>query len=216
MRTTKGAIFIGCAAVAVAGAICLACVLRKGPELSDTQATAEAQESAVETAAMLEYVTDENWDALLEAYKAIESNLDKAKAMTGAGLADPNRVVERASELLESGKNCERDSLLNSEAQELLGEMESVAGELKAILYAGGNEPVDASINEPMDAQEAGSTDEDANPEDGQNATSEETIADSENTEATVAEETVGVSVEDSDERQAAAEDNAVAETTPA
>lgn len=90
-----------------------------------------------------EYVSDEDWDALVRAYRILERNFTNAEDILLSGQAtgsdNPEEVVATARELLEYGKTCGKEDLLSSEADELLADMVDAAdGMLSMIERSGG------------------------------------------------------------------------------
>ena len=145
MKTSKGAVAAGLIVAAVAGTVFCVGVLQKEPDSRETQAVyVETQPIEETTAEALEYVTDANWNALLKAYKSIAANLGEAKRLADTGLADPDGVVSRAAELVEYEKTCDRDNLLNDEAERILKEMENTADKLADMIHTGGGETANA------------------------------------------------------------------------
>lgn len=149
MKSSKGAVAAGLIVAAVAVTVFCVGVLRKKPDSGETQAVyMETQTTAETTAEALEYVTDANWNAMLKAYKSIAANLGEARRLVDTGLADPTGLVSRAAELVEYGKTCDRDNLLNDEAEKVLKEMQYTADRLTEMIHAGGGETANAAETE--------------------------------------------------------------------
>lgn len=118
MRAGKGTV---CAilAVALAAGGC-------AKSSMDKETPAEtAEEIVMEMGEMeyVEYVSDEDWDTMVHVYKIIMDNYGAAQGLVASGQADPSGLVDKAEELIEYGKACERDGLTAEEAGEKLSEM---------------------------------------------------------------------------------------------
>lgn len=148
MKTSKGAIIAVLTLIAVVGGFAAAEFLKQpAKELEQpTEAQTEVQteaETPPEATEALEYVTDENWDTMVHVYHIIMANNTMAEELVKNGQTDPNDVMKRANEIIEFGKGCERENLLNQEAEEVLHDMVDVADDMLALIKEGGGEIVE-------------------------------------------------------------------------
>lgn len=165
MRVKRGSVLAALAAVMMMSGCGLKAFMNTDTpekEAKKTQETIQETETAPENTEAVEYVTDENWEAMVRVYQIIMDNYGTAESLVASGQEDPSGSVEKAAELIEYGKNCERDSLLDQEAGEVLLEMVDTAGKMLDLIKKGGGEIVE--IAEPADdssggSEEAGSTD---------------------------------------------------------
>lgn len=195
MKASKGLVLTVLTGVAVAGVVLLAVACSSGKTDKKAETTAATQavqetEATIEGTEALEYVTDENWEAMVHTYRIIVDNYEKAKGLVTSGQADPSNIVQRANEIVEFGKICERDNLLNQKAEEVLADMIDTADGMLKLIKAGGREIVETPVaNETsQDGQESLESQED---QDGAETAGEE-ADDSGTVEADSAENTNG------------------------
>lgn len=157
MKAKRGIFIAALAAVLIAGAFASKTLLaQKEPEtvVESQQETMQEPETSPEATKALEYVTDENWDAMVRVYRIIADNYDTAKDLVASGQEDPSGTVKKAAELIEYGKECGRDNLLNQEAEEVLRDMVDTADSLLALIEAGGGEvAVESGTDETENAE---------------------------------------------------------------
>ena len=163
MRVKRGSVLAALAAAMVMSGCGLKAFMDTDApekEAKKTQETIQETETAPENTEAMEYVTDENWEAMVRVYQIIMDNYGTAESLVASGQEDASGTVEKAAELIEYGKNCERDSLLDQEAGEVLIEMVDTADKMLDLIKKGGGEIVE--ITEPADepggdSEEAGS-----------------------------------------------------------
>ena len=178
MKASKGSVIAVLALTAAVGGFAVAGFLKqpaKEPEQT-TETRNEVQteaETLPEATEALEYVTDENWDTMVHVYRIIMANSATAEKLVMSGQADPDDVMRRANEIIEFGKGCERDNLLNQEAEVALYNMVEVADDMLTLIKEGGGEIVEVPSAEET---EQGSDAE--GQEDGIGAEGADTVAD--------------------------------------
>ncbi len=162
MKASKSSVVAVLVAVAIGGVALMvaACSSGKTDKKAETTAATQAvqeTETAPEDTEALEYVTDENWETMVHVYRIIMDNYDTAKDLVASGQEDPSDVVQRADDIIEFGKSCERDNLLNQEAEEVLYDMVDTADGMLKLIKDGGGEIVEIPVEEEtsVDGQES-------------------------------------------------------------
>ncbi len=151
MKARKGSILAVLAIILVAGVFALKVLLEPAEpkKAAEThQETMQETETAPEATQAVEYVTDENWDAMVHVYQIIMDHYDTAESLVASGQEDPSGIVEKAGEIIEYGKNCERGNLLNQEAEKVLYDMVDTADGMLTLIKAGGGEIIEISAAE--------------------------------------------------------------------
>lgn len=105
--------------------------------------TGTETEAGTEDTGYVEYVSDEDWDTMVQVYRIIMDNYETAQGLVDAGQPDPSGIVEKAGELIEYGKACGRDGLTAEEAGEKLHEMVDTADSMLNLIQQGGGEIVE-------------------------------------------------------------------------
>lgn len=162
MRVRKGTICAVLAVALVAGGCAAKSSMDKETPSEITQETVVETETGTEEIEYVEYVSDEDWDNMVHVYRIIMDNYDTAQGLVASGYADPSGIVDKAGELIEYGKACERDSLTAEEAREKLVEMVDTADGMLDMIKRGGGTIVEVPVANETDAQEAGVSGEDA------------------------------------------------------
>lgn len=150
MKALKGSVIAVLALIAAVGGFAVAGFLKqpaRAPEQNtETQTEAHAEEETPPKATeALEHVTDENWDTMVHVYRIIMDKSVTVEDLVANGQPDPDDVVRRANEIIEYGKSCERDSLLNQKAEEVLRDMVDVADDMLTLIKEGGGEIIEVS-----------------------------------------------------------------------
>lgn len=161
MRIRKGTACSVMLAAALAAVAAGGCALKPSADKElQTEAAQETvmemeTETGVEETEYVEYVSDEDWNAMVHVYRIIMDNYGTAQGLVDSGYADPSGIVEKAGELIEYGKGCERDSLTAEEAGEKLYEMVDTADDMLDMIKRGGGTIVEIpSDKEGTDAVE--------------------------------------------------------------
>ena len=160
MRAKKGTVFTMSAAlmaaVLVAGGCAVKSSMDQGTPAETVQETVVETETETEEMEYVEYVSDEDWDTMVHVYRIIMDNYETAQNMVASGQADPSGIVDKAGELIEYGKACERDSLTAEEAGEKLVEMVDTADGMLDMIKRGGGTIVEPPTDDGTDAEGAG------------------------------------------------------------
>lgn len=158
MRARKGTV----CAVLVAALVVGGCAAKSSMDM-DKEAPAETvQETVTETemgteeVEYVEYVSDEDWDTMVHVYRIIMNNYDTAHGLVASGQADSSGIVDKAGELIEYGKACERDNLTAEEAREKLEEMVNIADGMLDMIKRGGGMIVEIPVDDKTDAEGTG------------------------------------------------------------
>lgn len=154
MRIRKGTACSVMLAAALTAVVAGGCALK--PSADKEPHTEAAQETVMETETetgaeeteYVEYVSDEDWDAMVHVYRIIMDNYGTAQGLVDSGYADPSGIVEKAGELIEYGKGCERDGLTAEEAGEKLYEMVDTADGMLDLIKQGGGTIVEIPVSE--------------------------------------------------------------------
>lgn len=157
MRATKGTVCtisaVVMAAVLAAGGCAAKSSMDKETPAENTQETVVETETGTEEMEYVEYVSDEDWDTMVHVYRIIMDNYETAQNMVASGQADPSGIVDKAGELIEYGKACERDSLTAEEAGEKLEEMVNTADGMLDLIKRGGGTIVEIPVDDGTDAE---------------------------------------------------------------
>ena len=156
MRVRKGTVCAVLAAALVAGGCAAKSSMDKETPSEITQETVVETETETEEMEYVEYVSDEDWDNMIHVYRIIMDNYDTAQGLVASGYADPTGIVDKAGELIEYGKACERDSLTAEEAGEKLVEMVDTADGMLDMIKRGGGTIVEPPTDDGADAEGAG------------------------------------------------------------
>ena len=156
MRVRKGMVCAVLVAALVAGGCVAKSSMDKETPAETTQETVVETEIGTEEIEYVEYVSDEDWDNMVHVYRIIMENYDTAQGLVDSGYADPSGLVDKAGELIEYGKACERDSLTAEEAGEKLEEMVDTADGMLDMIKRGGGTIVETPVDDETDAQELG------------------------------------------------------------
>ncbi len=156
MRVRKGMVCAVLVAALVAGGCVAKSSMDKETPAETTQETVVETEIGTEEIEYVEYVSDEDWDNMVHVYRIIMENYDTAQGLVDSGYADPSGLVDKAGELIEYGKACERDSLTAEEAGEKLEEMVDTADGMLDMIKLGGGTIVETPVDDETDAQELG------------------------------------------------------------
>ncbi len=155
MGVRKGTVCAVLVAALVAGGCAAKSSMDKETPAETTQETVVETETETEEIEYVEYVSDEDWDNMVHVYQIIMDNYDTAQGLVASGYADPSGIVDKAGELIEYGRACERDSLTAEEAGEKLVEMVDTADGMLDMIKRGGGTIVEISVADETDAQEA-------------------------------------------------------------
>ena len=156
MRVRKGTVCAVLAAALVAGGCAAKSSMDKETPSEITQETVVETETETEEMEYVECVSDEDWDNMIHVYRIIMDNYETAQGMVASGQADPSGIVDKAGELIEYGKACERDSLTAEEAGEKLVEMVDTADGMLDMIKRGGGTIVEPPTDDGTDAEGAG------------------------------------------------------------
>lgn len=156
MRVKKGTVCAVLAAALVAGGCAAKSSIDKETPAETTQETVVETETGTEKIEYVEYVSDEDWDNMVHVYRIIMDNYDTAQGLVASGYADPSGIVDKAGELIEYGKACERDNLTAEEAGEKLHEMVDTADGMLDMIKRGGGTIVEPLTDDGTDTEGAG------------------------------------------------------------